>query len=154
MHRPLSTIIGYPSLSIVSIGVRPDILTVTDGKVSIGYPIASVVDVSIRIEPYRHRLWLVTECPRLRKRSLWGLVELLPIIYWFRFVNYSPSALRLLYCMNTKFHFYNFFPLFCFLTLSILIEIENVLRVETNFFKVSRLSITLRSTFFFLGQDF
>ncbi len=34
------------------------------------------------------------------------------------------------------------------------IEIENVLSVETNFFKLSRFSRPSRSTFFFLGRDF
>ncbi len=48
-------------------------MTVTDAKVSIGYPIASAVNVSIRIEPYRHWLQSVTECPRLKIKVVkWG----------------------------------------------------------------------------------
>ncbi len=63
-------VINWLSGNVGGIGVRPNILSVTDAKISIGYPRTSVTKKKIRIESYRHRLRSVTECPRLSHISL------------------------------------------------------------------------------------
>jgi hypothetical protein len=55
-YRLPSAIYRLASLSIVGIGVRPDILPVTHAKITIGYPRTSATEKKVRIESYRHRL--------------------------------------------------------------------------------------------------
>ncbi len=94
----------------------PDAFLVTYSKVSIGDPMTLVPDPNFQIEPYRHRLPLVTECPRNNFNAKFDALGVLTVQTLSKNWDFRAVVLNLFYstflfkicgCINiARFYFF------------------------------------------------